>query len=102
MNTSEPTLPAVTMRERPDTDADLGTLHVNGERGFSGVSCWSPRQRGPLWSLRLVGLVPVELLRRRIRRRFETRPSEKKQIHKKTQIENEHLQTDQFTSRPLI
>lgn len=30
---------AVTMRERPDTDADLGTLHVNDERGFSGVSC---------------------------------------------------------------
>lgn len=39
---------AVTMRERPDTDADLGTLHVKGDRGFSRVSCWSPRRRGPL------------------------------------------------------
>ncbi|KAG7263273.1 hypothetical protein CRUP_011266 [Coryphaenoides rupestris] len=31
------------MRERPDTEADLGTLQLAGGRAFSGVSSWSCR-----------------------------------------------------------
>lgn len=65
-------VPGVIMRDRPETEADLGTLPAGG-LGFSGVSSW--------WAIRLDaplrndGLVPVLLLRRRMRRRLETIPS---------------------------
>lgn len=61
------------MRDRPETEADLGTLQPVGVLGFSGVSSWwVMRREAPL---RYDGLVPVLLLRRRMRRRLETTPS---------------------------
>lgn len=60
------------MSERPETDADLGTF-PEGDLGFSGVSNWCAMRRdAPLLK---DGLVPVLLLRRRMRRRLETIPS---------------------------
>lgn len=65
-------LPGVMTRDRPETDADLGTL-LDGDRGFSGVSSWwAIRREAPR---RKDGLVPVLLLRSRMRRRLETIPS---------------------------
>lgn len=65
-------IPGVMMRDRPDTDADLGTL-PDGDRGFSGVSSWWAMRRD---APRLKdGLVPVLLLRSRMRRRLDTTPS---------------------------
>lgn len=62
----------VMMRDRPETEADLGTLPA-GDLGFSGVSSWCAiRREAPL---RKDGLVPVLLLRSRMRRRLETIPS---------------------------
>lgn len=59
-------------RDRPDTEADLGTL-PDGDLGFSGVSSWwAMRREAPR---RKDGLVPVLLLRSRMRRRLETTPS---------------------------
>lgn len=60
------------MSERPETEADLGTF-PDGDRGFSGVSSWCGIRRDA--PLRNDGLVPVLLLRRRIRRRLEIIPS---------------------------
>lgn len=60
------------MRDRPETEADLGTLPA-GDLGFSGVSSWwAMRREAPL---RKDGLVPVLLLRSLMRRRLETIPS---------------------------
>lgn len=65
-------LPGVMTRDRPETEADLGTL-LDGGRGFSGVSSWwAMRREAPR---RKDGLVPVLLLRSRMRRRLETIPS---------------------------
>lgn len=62
----------VMMRDRPETEADFGTL-PDGDLGFSGVSSWwAMRLDAPL---RKDGLVPVLLLRNRMRRRLETIPS---------------------------
>lgn len=59
-------------RDRPETEADLGTL-LDGDLGFSGVSSWwAMRREAPL---RKDGLVPVLLLRSLMRRRLETIPS---------------------------
>lgn len=59
-------------RDRPDTEADLGTL-LDEDLGFSGVSSWwAMRREAPR---RKDGLVPVLLLRSRMRRRLETTPS---------------------------
>lgn len=60
------------MSERPETEADLGTF-PDGDLGFSGVSSWCGIRRDA--PLRNDGLVPVLLLRRRIRRRLEIIPS---------------------------
>lgn len=60
------------MSERPETEADLGTFPA-GDLGFSGVSSWCAIRRDA--PLRKAGLVPVLLLRRRMRRRFDTIPS---------------------------
>lgn len=39
----------VMTRERPDTEADFGTLQLAGGRGFSGVSSWwAMRRDAPL------------------------------------------------------
>lgn len=65
-------VPGVMMRDRPETEADLGTL-LAGDLGFSGVSSWwAMRRDAPLLK---DGLVPVLLLLRRMRRRLETTPS---------------------------
>lgn len=65
-------VPGVMMRDRPETEADFGTL-LAGDLGFSGVSSWwAIRRDAPLLK---DGLVPVLLLLRRIRRRLETTPS---------------------------
>lgn len=65
-------LPGVMMRDRPETEADLGTLPA-GDLGFSGVSSWWAMRRDA--PLRKDGLVPVLLLRSLMRRRLETIPS---------------------------
>ncbi|KAF3858465.1 hypothetical protein F7725_011666 [Dissostichus mawsoni] len=52
------------MRDRPETDADLGTFPA-GDLGFSGVSSWWAMRRDA--PLRKDGLVPVLLLRSRMR-----------------------------------
>lgn len=62
----------VMMSESPEIEADFGTFPV-GDLGFSGVSSWCAiRREAPL---RKVGLVPVLLLRSRMRRRLETTSS---------------------------
>lgn len=65
-------VPGVIMRDKPETEADFGTL-PDVDLGFSGVSSWWAMRRDA--PLRNDGLVPVLLLRRRIRRRLETIPS---------------------------
>lgn len=65
-------VPGVMMRDRPETEADLGTLPA-GDLGFSGVSSWWAMRRDA--PLRKDGLVPVLLLRSLMRRRLETIPS---------------------------
>lgn len=61
------------MSDSPDTEADLGTFPAAG-LAFSGVSSWwAILREAPLLN---DGRVPVLLLRRRMRRRFETIPSE--------------------------
>lgn len=65
-------LPGVMMRDRPETEADLGTFPAV-DLGFSGVSSWWAMRRDA--PLRKDGLVPVLLLRSRMRRRLETIPS---------------------------
>lgn len=70
------------IRESPETEADLGTLPA-GDLGFSGVSSWCAiRRDAPLLN---DGLVPVLLLRRRMRRRLETMPS-MNQMQRETQL----------------
>lgn len=65
-------LPGVMMRERPETEADLGTFPAE-DLGFSGVSSWWAMRRDA--PRRKEGLVPVLLLRSRMRRKLETIPS---------------------------
>lgn len=60
------------MRDKPETEADFGTLPV-GDLGFSGVSSWWAMRRDA--PLRKDGLVPVLLLRSLMRCRLETIPS---------------------------
>lgn len=65
-------LPGVMMRDKPETEADFGTLPV-GDLGFSGVSSWWAMRRDA--PRRKDGLVPVLLLRSLMRCRLETIPS---------------------------
>lgn len=67
--------PAVMMRDRAETDADLGTFPPQGSLCLSGVSSWLPKRRGPAGSLGDECLAPVLLLRIRILRRFDTTTS---------------------------
>lgn len=63
------------MRERADTEADLGTLPPHGSLCLSGVSSWFPKRRGPAGSLGDECLAPVLLLRILILRMFDTTTS---------------------------
>lgn len=65
----------VMMRERVDTDADLGTLRPGERRCLSGVSSWFPKHGGLPCSLGDECFVPVLLLRSLIRRRLDTTTS---------------------------
>lgn len=63
------------MRDRAETDADLGTFPPQGSLCLSGVSNWLPKRRGPVGSLGDECLAPVLLLRILILRRFDTTTS---------------------------
>lgn len=63
------------IRDRAETDADLGTFPPQGSLCLSGVSNWLPKRRGPVGSLGDECLAPVLLLRILILRRFDTTTS---------------------------